>query len=532
MLHPTIGGNVRERVGRIRGVVSQRQTRVWSVRVLEERRAMSTGQRLYVKFATGTRFYVYDASSNQILQASQELWNVIDEYLTTRSEAPAEAAAIVPVAAQRDSMDPVCLEIEEGLAHGFLAPCNVHSMCLYLDDAELRDAIARQIAHITLELTEACNARCHYCPYVRSPQRCDAPRRMNWATLTNALALLMSRSSDVAECSVSFWGGEPLLELPLMRRAVEHVAREYPNRAVRYQFTTNGTLFSDSAVRFLIDHDVTVVVSMDGPAVVHDRHRVLSSGKGMFDRIVAGLQTILREDSDYYRKRVRFHCVLTPGVDISAVAEFFGRNELCRGHSVTFQPVGSTRWFADSYGTFAKEDQQRLRSAMREEVVAIQHEPSNPLAVAGVRSLLPIATRPRTQLGTVISPNGCCVPLLRKMHVAAGGDTYLCERMDHDNRVGNVNHGGISVDAVVDLVREYCDHGLEDCRSCWAMRLCRTCYRDFMSENKWSAASRAETCDESRSRIMEALEDYAAVLESNPHAFDHLNRDSDAVSPG
>lgn len=488
---------------------------------------MSTGNRLYARFRTGSRCYVYDASSNQILQVSQQVWDRLDAYLSARVEGPTpEETRRLP-----DSTEPPVREIEEGLSRGYLARCDVRAMRFYDDDDELRDAITRQVAHITLELTQACNARCHYCPYVTNAPRYKTPRRMDWTTIVRALAVLMSHSADVAECSVSFWGGEPLLELPLMRRTVEHIAREYPTRAIRYQFTTNGTLFTDAAVDFLTAQDVTVVVSLDGPALVHDRHRVLRTGGGTFERISTGLRTILRRNPDYYSKRVRFHCVLTPGVDPRAVDEFFRHDELCRAQSVTFQEVGSTRWFAESYGTFAIEEQHRLRCAMREEVAAMSGQPSSPLALAGVRALLPIATRPRTPLGTVMPPNGCCVPLLRKMHVNANGEIYLCERMDHDNIVGNVHQAGIDVGAVVDLVREYCANSIEDCRSCWALRLCRTCYRDFIVQSRWSTASRKDACDESRARIMEALEDYAAVLETNAQAFDYLNRRSDAVSP-
>jgi uncharacterized protein len=486
---------------------------------------MSTGKRLYVRFTTGSGFYVYDTSSNQILRVSAELWDVLDEYLATRSEPLAVGAA----SERRGSLPFAYRQIQDGLSQGFLGPCSVESMCFYREDAELdlrdvREAITQQIGHVTLELTEACNARCHYCPYAQNQQRSASPRRMNWTTLTNALAVFMSHNHHAKDCSVSFWGGEPLLELPLMRGAVEHIAREYPHRAATYQLTTNGTLFTEAAVRFLIDHDVTVMVSLDGPAIIQNRYRRLHSGEPTFDRIVAGLQKILSSDPDYYRTRVRFHCVLTPGVDVRLIGQFFAQHRLCRGHSVTFQPVGPTRPFETCALTFTDDDERSVRASMRDEVVAIEGNPATPLAMAGVRSFLPIATRPRSKLGAVVHPNGCCVPLLEKMFVAVSGNIYLCERLDYDNCLGNVNSSGVDVDAAVRLVRQYCRHSIDECRECWAVRLCKTCYRDFISQNTWSPVRRAATCDASRMRTLDTLKDYVTVLESNEKAFDHLNQ--------
>jgi uncharacterized protein len=478
---------------------------------------VNAGRRIYAKFATAACYYIYDTSTNQILRVSKELWEAIDSYLAKRDERN-DVGTTQPVVVRT----PIEQEIEDGLAQGFLGWCDVRSMGFYDDESQLREAIARKLPQLTLELTQACNARCHYCPYTYDSARRSTPRCMSWSTLRNAVATFMSHSVDQRRRSISFWGGEPLLAFRLMRRAILYVAATYPGASVTYQFTTNGTLLNEDAIAFFVNHDCVIVVSLDGPAPIHDRHRLDYRQNGTFERVIAALRRIRRNSEEYYRTRVRFACVITPQTDLPSLSAFFRDEELCRGHPVTMNVVGATPAFTGQYGAFTADDKQRLRMQMLKEILADNGRPSTPLGIAGVKALLPIAMRSRCVLGSAVSPNGCCVPLLKKMHVSVSGDIYLCERMDYDNRVGNVNEGGIDLGAVMNLVREYCDHSIEDCRSCWAVRLCHACYRDFICGNRWSGDDRVKACANSRRRTLEALTDYAAVIEVNPQAFDDV----------
>lgn len=472
----------------------------------------SMPRRLYVRFKTRSNFYVYDASTNQILRVSGEVWNVLDDYLASR---PNDGA--VP---QGIASDVVAGEIEAGLSKGFLAPCDVKAMRLYDEEESLRSVLSRQIEHVTLELTESCNLQCHYCPYVRSPPDRSVPRQMHWNTARNAISLMMQRSADVEALSVSFWGGEPLLALPTIKKVIRHIARVYPTRRVRYQFTTNGTRLGHDAARFIIANDVILVVSIDGPALVHDRHRINRRGAGTLATILDGLHRLRDADAEYYRKRVQFHCVLTPGADLKSVADFFDRHELLRGQRTTYQAVAAPSRFAARYGDFSGDIHKEWRGLLREALTGDEATRSPSLVRAGVRVLQALALRPQVELGSHIHSNGCCAPLTRKMLVAVNGNIHLCERVGSIQSFGNVDVNGIDDDAVMQLVREYCDRSLEDCRACWALRLCRNCYGDFPDERAWAADLRTQRCQASRQRVLEQLEDYAAILESNPAAFE------------
>ena len=157
-----------------------------------------------------------------------------------------------------------------------------------------------EIEALEIVLTAACNLKCAYCY-----QNDKKPRSMSWDTLRGALdLLLLSRCQEV---EVLFLGGEPLLEFPLIRKAVAYVERTRPrNRTVRYSLITNGTLLRKEQARFLARHRIGVQLSFDGvPAAQGLR------GRGTFvvlDRLLDILRT---EEPRLYRERLSVNVTLT-----------------------------------------------------------------------------------------------------------------------------------------------------------------------------------------------------------------------------
>lgn len=109
-----------------------------------------------------------------------------------------------------------------------------------------------------------CNLRCSYCRLGRSAR--TAP----WTSVRPALdAILRSREPAV---EIVFTGGEPLLALPLVQRAVSHVrSAGAAHPGVRYTLATNGLLLTPSVVAFLARHRFDVRLSLDGAREVQER---------------------------------------------------------------------------------------------------------------------------------------------------------------------------------------------------------------------------------------------------------------------
>ncbi len=115
-----------------------------------------------------------------------------------------------------------------------------------------------RLCSVSVALTSACNLRCSYCYQRRGPAE-----RMPWPALRAAIDVLLA--GDATEPELAFYGGEPLLELPLIRRALAYLDdRAPPGVTPRLRLTTNGTLLDGRTVRLLALRRVLTFVSFDG----------------------------------------------------------------------------------------------------------------------------------------------------------------------------------------------------------------------------------------------------------------------------
>lgn len=113
---------------------------------------------------------------------------------------------------------------------------------------------------MSLILSEDCNFRCGYCPQRRGKRRLDA------AAAVRAVELFRPLLSP--ETVVCFYGGEPLLAFPVLRRIVERMEADVRPGAdkPRYVLATNGSLLAPDILGFMERHRFSLLLSFDGLA--------------------------------------------------------------------------------------------------------------------------------------------------------------------------------------------------------------------------------------------------------------------------
>jgi sulfatase maturation enzyme AslB (radical SAM superfamily) len=154
---------------------------------------------------------------------------------------------------------------------------------------------------ITLIVTADCNLRCRYC-YENAKKK----QRMEWPTLRAALDLGLSRGQRGIK--LIFSGGEPLLEFPLIRRAVSYVKSRAPARlSPRFMLLTNGLLLDDRRIEFLKQNRFEVQLSFDGVRKAQDVR-----GRGTFDELDRLLTRLSRRHPGFFRRDVKVSMTVTP----------------------------------------------------------------------------------------------------------------------------------------------------------------------------------------------------------------------------
>jgi sulfatase maturation enzyme AslB (radical SAM superfamily) len=159
---------------------------------------------------------------------------------------------------------------------------------------------ARKVSSVFLILTAQCNFRCSYCY-----QTAKKSLSMKWKTLRTAIDLAFD--STPAELKLLFIGGEPLLEWPKIRKAVEYAERNAPpGKHVGYTISTNGFLINDEVAAFLDEHKFELQLSFDGIAKAQDSRR-----EGTFAALDRLLDMIHKRHPDLFHK-MRINSTLIP----------------------------------------------------------------------------------------------------------------------------------------------------------------------------------------------------------------------------
>ncbi|HOE55984.1 MAG TPA: radical SAM protein [Bacillota bacterium] len=150
------------------------------------------------------------------------------------------------------------------------------------------------IITMALFVTRACNLQCSYC-YEKKINN-----SMEEKTAFQAVDWLLRQSGDMKKIYISFFGGEPFLNFPLIKKVAAYAREAAGNldKTVGFSVTTNATLLNDETISFLREYDVNVLVSMDGPREIHDKQRPFADGHGSYDTIMPRVKKLLEVKPD------------------------------------------------------------------------------------------------------------------------------------------------------------------------------------------------------------------------------------------
>jgi radical SAM protein with 4Fe4S-binding SPASM domain len=182
--------------------------------------------------------------------------------------------------------------------------------------------------------TRRCNLACRYCGFMAQA----APgRAMDLKLARHALEWYLRRAGETGrrEAEIHYFGGEPFYAPEVLDFTVHYArirAAEW-GVTVRFEAATNG-VFGEERAHWAADHLDTIVLSLDGPADVQDRHRPRRNGGGSFESVARNAR-ILSEGAAQLFFRA---CVTAQTVDrLPEIARWFCDEYRPRG--VCFEPV-------------------------------------------------------------------------------------------------------------------------------------------------------------------------------------------------
>jgi radical SAM protein with 4Fe4S-binding SPASM domain len=107
-----------------------------------------------------------------------------------------------------------------------------------------------------------------------------------------AVQFVWDNKGDNSKISITFFGGEPMLEYDTIIKPLVNWA-ESTDMNIKWGMTTNGTLFTEERLNWLKENNVGFLLSIDGDKKTQDYNRPCANGKSSFDLINPMLSKIL-----------------------------------------------------------------------------------------------------------------------------------------------------------------------------------------------------------------------------------------------
>ncbi len=363
---------------------------------------------------------------------------------------------------------------------------------------------------LVLNVTSGCNLSCTYC-YKEDLTSLKNKGEMTFEIAKQAIDMFYKESPHLEEYSITFFGGEPLSNLKLIKEIISYANDFFgsKNLKIGYGMTTNGTLLTKEIIHYLHDHRVDLTLSIDGPEALHNKTRVYENGKGSYSNVVKNIENL---HTIYKNRTVGARVTLTRGVtDIKTIWDHLkglGFKE------VGFAPVTSgendfftlpTAELATVFKGFKELGEDYINEAIKGNFNGFSNLH---------RTVTDIHEGRKKKL-----PCGAGVGLLS---VSYKGDVDLCHRFTGSDfqSFGNVFEG-LDKKNLSKFLEKRVNEKDTNCQTCRIRNLCAGgCYHESYVKYGTPEKSVLHYCDDMRNWIDFAVYAYVRIKLNNPSFFD------------
>ncbi|WNG47563.1 SPASM domain-containing protein [Archangium minus] len=368
-----------------------------------------------------------------------------------------------------------------------------------VDDSPLTSPPVRALS---LAVAQKCNLGCTYC-YAQQGDFGGPARNMPLPTALSAVDLLFRDVAPGERVNLSFLGGEPLFNRPVIHAATERALWLASQRDIRVTFsiTTNGTRVTPEDGDFFEKHGFAVTVSLDGPKEVQDRLRPFKGGQGSFEQVMANVSPLLARQK---RMQVSARVTVTPrNLELKDTLDTFVRMGF---HSVGFSPMLSSPTGQDEMALPELE-------VMLEQMVACGEEFERRV-ITGERYPFSNVVNAMREIHKGTHRPYPCGAGAGYLGVSAEGNLAACHRFvgDEEGAMGDLRTG-VDRERQARWLAERHVHRQEPCRNCWARYMCSGgCHHEVIQRGR-------PACDYIRGWLHYCLGAYSRLVARRPDYF-------------
>jgi uncharacterized protein len=157
------------------------------------------------------------------------------------------------------------------------------------------------ISQLLVKVATRCNIDCSYCYWFRDAAVYHKPKLMSADVLRQLLLRIEQHVArySLVDFPIILHGGEPLLWGCENFHHVAEACEAISSRTgceIPIAVTTNGVLIDDEWLNCFETHNISVAISLDGPAHIHDTHRRTFQGTGTHAAVERAARMLVSRD--------------------------------------------------------------------------------------------------------------------------------------------------------------------------------------------------------------------------------------------
>lgn len=390
------------------------------------------------------------------------------------------------------------------------------------------------IKQVIFETTEDCNLSCTYCIYSKfyiNKERGTREFDPEQAKLTLSY-LLERRKPDHRELTVSFYGGEPLKNMKLIREIVTFLHSKYlPRFTFKFTMTTNGLLLAKYA-DFLAEHSFDITISLDGDRIGNS-FRVLKNNRPSYDLVIKNADFVKSLYPKYFEKYISFITVLHNQNSHPEVHDFFLKKYSKVPLVSTLNTLNVNEDFlAEFKQTFIDGTPPQENNETTYQKLFLHHPRVKDISdtvekYSGFVFKNPygVLTRNTNHGGSKeFVPTATCMPFSMRVFLSADGSILPCEHINRIFEIGTLdkNHIQIDPDAIACDFNDYFDKIRPLCEDCYLADNCKECVFNTRIETE------TPKCDYffDSSRFAKYLSQHFSIIEKDYSLYQRIIKEA------
>jgi uncharacterized protein len=473
----------------------------------------------YLKIAVGEACYIYDTATNDLVRVDRSVYTILDDYF--KYDVKTLKQKYQSILSPNKFRFAIRFLNHARNEHNMFQPFFQKDFSEYLDRPFLRSILADNSRRLMLNVTEQCNQRCAYCFYSGSyaGRRTHKNRFMSWDVAKGSIDYFFSHSRKVKNPAVGFFGGEPLLNWSLIKRCIDYIHTKKAKKKPTLYIATNGLLLNDPIIDYLIDNNVILCVSLDGPAHVHNSSRILPNGKGTYQKVLHKLKKIKKKSPEYLTTHVSINCTYDLNKDLLEVFQYFSKDFF---YDLQVRTRTIREFDTKAYSATRTKEQQFQKSLDKlidrylKSLSTSKQFNYSFLYHLLIRTFQVLPKRETGVADIFQRPNKACIPGVSQLFVSTEGLFYTCDNFCPIGYEIGHYQTGIDIEKVYQLLEKYI-HFCEDmCQRCWAYRLCSLCFIHTLEKGIMNKKRKQEHCVREKKRIKMDLRRFVYIWENEP----------------